>query len=170
MTIGNLSWGTEIQDRLQCKDFEWYLQNIYPELFVPNDPRSVAHRGAIYNPAANSCIDTLGQSQAGAKIGLYACHAASGLRGSTQDFVLSRKNEIRLPISNFDICIDRANSDTLFIYDCHGGGGNQNWVYDEQTGKLAENEVGEGHGTLCLEVGGSDGNRSVCFICVRCLF
>ena len=29
--MGNLSQLEEVKDRLQCKDFEWYLHNVYPE-------------------------------------------------------------------------------------------------------------------------------------------
>jgi hypothetical protein len=68
------------------------------------------HRGAIYNPGSNACMDTFGKKDAGDKIGLYPCHDSSGVQGSTQDFVLSRKNELRLPINNFDICVDRGNA------------------------------------------------------------
>ena len=40
------------------------------------------------------------------------------------------------------------------------GGGNQNWVYDETTGQLRDNVVGEGHGTVCLEVVGSGAEQA----------
>lgn len=57
---GDLSWGYEIQKRLKCKNFKWYLKNVFPELFVPNDPDYMITHGAIRNPASNVCMDTLG--------------------------------------------------------------------------------------------------------------
>ncbi|CAJ0594642.1 unnamed protein product [Cylicocyclus nassatus] len=33
--VGDISAGLELQKRLNCKDMEWYLKNIYPELKVP---------------------------------------------------------------------------------------------------------------------------------------
>lgn len=35
-SFGDLSKRFEIRQRLQCKNFTWYLKNIYPEVYVPD--------------------------------------------------------------------------------------------------------------------------------------
>ena len=34
--FGDISERVEIRDKLKCKPFSWFLENIYPELRIPN--------------------------------------------------------------------------------------------------------------------------------------
>lgn len=69
MELGDLSYMQEIRRKHNCKPFKWLLDNVYPEMFVPNDPSKMAASGEIRNPETNSCFDTLGGSHQGSQIG-----------------------------------------------------------------------------------------------------
>ena len=144
--IGDLSWGREIKERLHCRPFEWYLKNVFPEMFVPGDPAHVVAQGSIRNPASRACLVTLKGKQDGAKIGASPCHESADAV-ATQSFIITTREEIRLATGAFTQCLDRANGDGIFVYGCHGGGGNQRFIYDLEHGHLFEPDT-----MVCLEL------------------
>ncbi|KAL3096177.1 hypothetical protein niasHT_029213 [Heterodera trifolii] len=65
--FGDIQSRRELRERLQCKSFKWYLNNIFPELFIPGD--AVA-KGEIRNgfvpldgSGTVSCVDSAGGNQ-----------------------------------------------------------------------------------------------------------
>ncbi|XP_038671203.1 polypeptide N-acetylgalactosaminyltransferase 3-like isoform X3 [Scyliorhinus canicula] len=68
--FGDISERKRIRERLQCMNFTWYLNNIYPELFVP-DMRLTAYP-ALMNRGTQLCL-TIGL--AGSSVLMYPCHS-----------------------------------------------------------------------------------------------
>lgn len=122
---GDISSRVQLRKDLQCKSFKWYLDNIYPELFIPGE--AVAS-GEIRNSASRQCVDSPAKSEdLHKKVGLWPCHN----QGGNQYWMLSKTGEIRRD----EACLDFAGSDVI-LYPCHGSKGNQFWEYSHENQSL----------------------------------
>jgi len=117
--FGDVSSRKALRENLKCKSFKWYLDNVYPELFIPGE--SLAS-GDVKNPWSNYCIDS------GAKpadlhkpVKLWPCHN----QGGNQYWMLSKNGELRRD----DACLDFDGTNVI-LYSCHGAKGNQWWAYN----------------------------------------
>ncbi|XP_041633152.1 putative polypeptide N-acetylgalactosaminyltransferase 9 isoform X1 [Drosophila kikkawai] len=131
---GDVTDRKQLRQDLNCKSFKWYLDNIYPELFIPGD--SVAH-GEIRNLGygGRTCMDApAGKKHQKKAVGTYPCHR----QGGNQYWMLSKAGEIRRD----DSCLDFAGKDVT-LYACHGGKGNQFWSYRENTKQLHHGTSGK---------------------------
>ena len=54
MDVGDLTSRKELKKRLKCKDFSWYLKNVWPELNI-YDEDSV-HWGAVSNSISSHTL------------------------------------------------------------------------------------------------------------------
>ena len=54
MDVGDLTSRKELKKRLKCKDFSWYLKNVWPELNI-YDEDSV-HWGAVSNSISSHSL------------------------------------------------------------------------------------------------------------------
>ena len=123
--FGDVSSRTKLRQDLQCKSFQWYLDEIYPELFIPGE--AVAS-GEIRNDWSNQCVDSAAKREDLHKaVGLWPCHN----QGGNQYWMLSKQGEIRRD----EACLDYAGSDVI-LYPCHGSKGNQYWIYNHQDSTL----------------------------------
>ena len=58
-TAGSLERRFEFKEEHSCKPFSWFLENIYPEKFILDDPEHVFAYGRLKNPHSNTCLDNL---------------------------------------------------------------------------------------------------------------
>ncbi|KAJ1349214.1 Polypeptide N-acetylgalactosaminyltransferase 3 [Parelaphostrongylus tenuis] len=126
---GDLSSRQRLRVNLQCKSFEWYLRNIYPEAPVPYDFKSL---GAIFNKDSKLCLDTMGKKDG--PIGLQPCHGSGG----NQAWSLTGRGEVR----SDDLCLSTGSllsmDNLVRIERCNVASANPKhyFKYDPQNGQL----------------------------------
>jgi polypeptide N-acetylgalactosaminyltransferase len=97
--IGTLDEMKALRERLQCKSFDWFLKNVYPEGVI-TDRSDIQAVGPIKNVDTNHCLDTMQRTWADAQVGAYPCHG----KGSQRFLTLSHAHELR-PLGNLELCI-----------------------------------------------------------------
>uniref|UniRef100_A0A8B9LLW8 Polypeptide N-acetylgalactosaminyltransferase n=1 Tax=Astyanax mexicanus TaxID=7994 RepID=A0A8B9LLW8_ASTMX len=133
---GNIQSRLEMKKRLGCKPFKWYLENVYPELRVP-DHQDIAF-GALQQ--GGNCLDTLGHFADGV-VGVYECHNAGG----NQEWALTKDKSVK----HMDLCltvVDRTAGSQIKLQGCRENDSRQKWEQIENNSKLRH--VGS---NLCLD-------------------
>lgn len=115
--FGDISERIELKERLKCKPFKWYLENVYPELKVPGGGDLAF--GSISQD--NMCVDTLGHFADGT-LGIFPCHHAGG----NQEFSMSKDGQIR----HLDLCVTLVGTvpgTPIKLFQCQEGRTVQYW-------------------------------------------
>ncbi|KAL7878078.1 hypothetical protein SRHO_G00047210 [Serrasalmus rhombeus] len=123
---GNIQSRLEMKKRLGCKPFKWYLENVYPELRVP-DHQDIAF-GALQQ--GGNCLDTLGHFADGV-VGVYECHNAGG----NQEWALTKDKSVK----HMDLCltvVDRTAGSQIKLQGCRENDSRQKWEQIENNSKL----------------------------------
>lgn len=92
---GDISEQLALRERLKCKSFKWYMENVAFDLIehYPLEEPSFAY-GAIRNLGVNFCIDTLNNNFG--PLGLYHCAHNLSFPQFTQSFSLTLNFDIRM--------------------------------------------------------------------------
>jgi polypeptide N-acetylgalactosaminyltransferase len=137
---GDVSSRREIREKLNCKSFKWFLDNIYPEKFILDE--NVYAYGEVRNPSSSLCLDTLGKDEKGLiDLGVYFCQ---GGVSANQVFSLSKKNELRRE----DLCCYGASTrgSVVKMQMCYNSD-LQHWTHSKETKAIVHTKSG-----LCLDV------------------
>uniref|UniRef100_A0A3P9Q1K7 Polypeptide N-acetylgalactosaminyltransferase n=1 Tax=Poecilia reticulata TaxID=8081 RepID=A0A3P9Q1K7_POERE len=116
---GDISTRSALRQKLQCKPFSWYLENVYPDSQIPRHYYSL---GEIRNVETNQCLDNMARKE-NEKVGIFNCHGMGG----NQVFSYTANKEIRTD----DLCLDVSKlNGPVMMLKCHHLKGNQLWEYD----------------------------------------
>ncbi|XP_029291156.1 polypeptide N-acetylgalactosaminyltransferase 6 [Cottoperca gobio] len=130
--FGDISDRLNLRAKLQCKNFTWYLNTVYPEAFIPDLSPQIF--GAITNSGSKTCLDVGESNQGGKPVIMYTCHDMGG----NQYFEYSSHKELRHNIGK-QLCLHAIPSpESVKIELCHlkGKGTSvapqQEWVFTEE--------------------------------------
>lgn len=122
---GDITNRLDLRKKLNCKNFKWYLENIYPEAPVPRD---YYHVGAVANTGLNFCLDTMGR-KANEDAGATFCHG----QGGNQIFEYSKANQLVTGL----LCLDTNGSvGVVKMNNCNRASRSQQWDYDNMVSIL----------------------------------
>lgn len=129
--VGVLTERLQLREKLKCKSFRWYLENIYPESQMPLD---YYYLGEIKNAETANCLDTFGR-KSGENVAMGSCHGLGG----NQVFAYTKRQQIM----SDDNCLDAASKiGPVKLLRCHGMGGNQKWFYSEEDQTIVHSQTG----------------------------
>ncbi|KAJ8411976.1 hypothetical protein AAFF_G00142430 [Aldrovandia affinis] len=95
---GDISERLKLRENLHCKNFSWYLENVYPEAFVPD--LVPLKFGSIKNSGSKTCLDVGERNTGGKPPIMYTCHSSGG----NQYFEYTSSKELRHNI-NKQLCL-----------------------------------------------------------------
>ncbi|KAF3821227.1 hypothetical protein GH733_011380 [Mirounga leonina] len=115
--FGDVTERKQLRAKLRCKDFRWFLENVYPELHVPEDRPGFF--GMLQNKGLKDyCFDYNPPSEnqiVGHQVLLYLCHGM----GQNQFFEYTSQKEIRYNTHQPEACITvEAGTDALVMHLC----------------------------------------------------
>ncbi|XP_053399480.1 putative polypeptide N-acetylgalactosaminyltransferase 10 isoform X2 [Mercenaria mercenaria] len=128
---GDLTDQIAVRERLHCKSFKWFMEEVAFDLvkvYPPVEPPPVAS-GEYKNLEAKLCIDTKHRGS-GSNVKLEKC-ISDGQAGGEQDLELTWHKDIRP--KKRTVCFDVSTSvrkAPVILFNCHGMGGNQRFKYN----------------------------------------
>jgi polypeptide N-acetylgalactosaminyltransferase len=138
LEFGDVSKQKEIREKLQCKSFKWFMDNVAFDLvnYYPPVPPQPYASGEIRSVAAALCIDSKFKREE-STFGLDTCLRDNRDHSGEQRFELTWRHDLR-PISS-DRCFDVSSSTPgapVILFKCHGYRGNQEFLYNPQTQQI----------------------------------
>lgn len=127
---GDISAQKALRQRLQCKSFKWYMENVAYDI-IPNYPLEEPSYafGAIQSIGTDLCIDTMSRSGE-VPLGLFSCAENISYPHPTQSFSLKLNYELRERFQKK--CWSNNGPNGIWLVNCGElpSSDDQTWRYD----------------------------------------
>ncbi|XP_042286068.1 polypeptide N-acetylgalactosaminyltransferase 10-like [Thunnus maccoyii] len=135
LSAGDMTAQKELRNRLNCKNFKWFMSEVawdLPKHYPPVEPPAAAW-GEIRNMGSGMCME-IKHFVSGSPIRLESCVKGRGEVAWSHGQVLTFgwREDIRVgdPMHTRKVCFDAVSHNSpVTLYDCHGMKGNQLWRY-----------------------------------------
>ncbi|XP_040057495.2 polypeptide N-acetylgalactosaminyltransferase 5 [Gasterosteus aculeatus] len=136
--IGNLTEQIELREKLKCKSFKWYLDNVYPDMKAP----LVKAEGLIFNRGLRKCL-TLQHGS----LSFDQCDISM----QSQHFNYTWMRHVRQQ----DLCVSpHGKGSGIALQVCDNANPAHNWFHKSSNSALAEHLMSEFVSShMCLEAG-----------------
>lgn len=149
--VGDISERLELRKKLKCKSFKWYLDNIYPEKFIP-DENAVAY-GRVRMRSKQLCLDNLQHEEDKPyNLGLYNCHTKLY---PSQFFSLSNSGELRKEETCATLEDNQKSYTQIQMTECNNEIDGKDWILTDDD-RIIHVESG-----LCLDGTGLHSDENV---------
>ncbi|XP_011195817.3 N-acetylgalactosaminyltransferase 6 [Zeugodacus cucurbitae] len=147
---GDLTKQLALREKLHCKSFKWFIENVAFDLVKSYPPRGITDFafGQVRSLGAPKlCLDSMGPPDYRA-IGVDACETMRLFPSRRQDWSLSESHDLRMRGEEYCLqTAERKPNSQLLLYDCSYGSKDQQWYYNRRHKWL----VYGGKRHLCLE-------------------
>ncbi|XP_044221454.1 polypeptide N-acetylgalactosaminyltransferase 5 [Thunnus albacares] len=136
--IGNLTEQIELRNRLKCKSFKWYLENVYPDMKAP----LVKAEGLVFNRGLRKCLSLQKDS-----LSFEICD----LSKQSQHFNYTWMRHLRQQ----DLCVAPQTKESgITLKSCDNVKSELRWFHKSSNSALAEHLMAEFVSRhMCLEAG-----------------
>uniref|UniRef100_A0A665UES8 UDP-N-acetyl-alpha-D-galactosamine:polypeptide N-acetylgalactosaminyltransferase 14 (GalNAc-T14) n=1 Tax=Echeneis naucrates TaxID=173247 RepID=A0A665UES8_ECHNA len=122
-SYGDIQSRMELRKKLKCKSFKWYLDNVYPELKVPDDSDS---RSGVIRQRQNCLESQSVEGQDLPVLTLAPCIGTEGVPAINQEWVYTHGQQIRQQQHCLSLSTTFPASQVLLL-PCNMADGKQRW-------------------------------------------